>query len=139
LTGELSAAARSAQLQLRVKLGRCRDLRKHVARSLPSRIDAYAGLLFGRLAPGSQRLTRSSPACSESIVENLTISYPNIVGEFVDLHRVIPVGQVHFMLFHRPAPAINKKEFFLVLDETHQNARDATIANKVTTQQKRSY
>ena len=50
-----------------------------------SGIDGHAGPLFGRLAPSSQRLTRSSSACSESIAENLTISYPNIVGEFVDL------------------------------------------------------
>lgn len=61
-------------------------------------------LLFGRLAPGSQRLTRSCSACSESIAEKLTIGNPNIVGEFVDLHHVAPVGQMHCMLIHRPAP-----------------------------------
>jgi hypothetical protein len=52
-----------------------------------SRIDAYAELLFGRLAPGSQRLTSSCSACSESIAEKLTIGNPNIVGEFVDLRN----------------------------------------------------
>jgi hypothetical protein len=60
-----------------------------------SGIDGHAGPLFGRLAPSSQRLTRSSSACSESIAENLTIGYPNIVGEFVDLYRVTPVEQMH--------------------------------------------
>jgi len=76
-----------------------------------SGIDGHAGPLFGRLAPSSQRLTRSSSACSESIAENLTISYPNIVGEFVDLYRVTPVEQMHCMLFHRPGPSNNSKNF----------------------------
>src|SRR5262245_18941269 len=65
-----------------------------------SRIDGYAGPLFGGLAPGPQRLTRGSSACSESIAEDITISYPNIAGELVDLNRVTPVGQEHCMLFH---------------------------------------
>jgi hypothetical protein len=103
-----------------------------------SGIDGHAGPLFGRLAPSSQRLTRSSSACSESIAENLTISYPNIVGEFVDLYRVTPVEQMHCMLFHRPGPQQQFKEFFLVFDDFQQKAREAATANRVTAQETRA-